>query len=489
MTKTALNKEAIWRSIGYRPHAGQKKVHRSTKRNKVIAAGRRLGKSFLGGHELTVEAASTFHQQARLKDESKRREFWIVGPEYSDAEKEFRVVWNDLTKLGVPMDKPGSYNSPWAGEMSISLYGGLFQVHAKSAKYPGTLVGEGLSGVILAEAAKLKPSVWVKYLRPTLADFRGWSIMTSTPEGRNWFYEQWLRGQDPDDEGWDSWRMPAWVNEYVFPIGGTQEGVDMIRSILKDPDQRLTAALIKASGLDPEIVDMMRDMTEERFDQEILAKFTEHVGLVFKNFDEEWHVRSLTVDPNRPVYLAVDYGFQNPFVALAIQVDVFDRVKVLAEYRVQHRDIEDIAKDLIVERGGLFSRANLLYPDPASPGDSSLLAKHLKVRPMGNTGGELKWRLEQIRQALKLLPEHGPIEEKQANLQIDRSCVELIREMNAYRYPDTKEERGGEAPENPLKKDDHGPEALGRFFRGFFGGPASKANGNRAKVRRAKVSA
>mgnify|MGYP007089698476 CR=1 FL=1 len=90
---------------------------------------------------------------------------------------------------------------------------------------------------------------------------------------------------------------------------------------------------------------MMRDMTEERFQQEIEAKFTEFVGRVFKSFDEEIHVRDVKYNPDLPVHLAADYGWTNPTVVLAIQVDVFDNVHVIADYRRTNRDIEDIADD------------------------------------------------------------------------------------------------------------------------------------------------
>lgn len=486
-----LDKFHVFESLGYHPHDGQRQIHSSPARMKVVTAGRRMGKSELGGHELVPEALLTYTMAEELKAARKRREFWIVGPEYSDSEKEFRVVWNELEKAEVPLDHPGSYNSPWNGEMEISAFKGTFLVSAKSAKYPGTLVGEGLSGVILAEAAKLRPIVWHKFLRPTLADYRGWALFTTTPEGKNWLYELWQRGQDPDDTSWASWRMPAWVNDIVFPLGATEEGIKLIRDTLKDPDKKLTAAIIRASGVDEEIVEMARDMTEERFAQEVEAKFTEFVGRVFKDFDEETHVIDCPYDPRQPVYLAVDYGWSNPFVALALQVDTWDNVYVLAEYRRKQRDIEDIAKDLVTERSGLFARAKKLYPDPASPGDTAILVKHLKVADQGNTGGELSWRLQLIRQHLKLRPDHVPWEQRKPKLFIDRSCPETIREFNDYRYPDTKSEAEAnkEAPENPMKKDDHSPEALGRFFRSYFGGPSDDTNDGRAVVRTAKVAA
>jgi hypothetical protein len=492
-TVIGLDKFRVFDGIGYVPHQSQRLIHAHNARMKVVTAGRRFGKSELGGHELVPEALLTYTMKDDLKRAGKRREFWIVGPEYSDSEKEFRVIWNKLEAAEVPLDHPGSYNSPWAGEMSISAFGGRFLVAAKSAKYPGTLVGEGLSGVILAEAAKLKATVWHKFIRPTLADYRGWALFTTTPEGKNWLYELWMRGQDPTDPSWASWRMPSWANDYVFPDGASDAGIAMLRKAIDDPEIGLTPQLIEDSGVDSEIVDMLRDMTAERFNQEIAAMFTEYVGRVFKDFDEETHVTSCAYDPRLEVHLATDYGFRNPFVALAIQVDVFGNIYVLAEHRRVGVDIEDIAAELKTERNGLFAQARKLYPDPASPGDSAVLVKHLKLIEQGGTGGELKWRLELIRQALKLKPEHGPWEMRKPKLFIDRSCKELIREMNDYRYPETKEEvndnKSNEHPENPLKKDDHGPEALGRFFRAHFGAPDDSDSGGRAKVSRAKVSA
>lgn len=453
-----LSKDLIWPSVNYEPHNGQKIIHRSPARHRVAACGRRFGKSHLGGHELIVEALLTYTMLADLEERSLRREFWIVGPEYSDAEKEFRVLYNGLKRLEMPFDHPGTYNNPESGSMAISLFNGRFKVFAKSAKYPATLVGEGLSGVILAEAAKIKETVWVKYIRPTLADFRGWSLHTSTPEGKNWFYRNWQRGQDPASNQWGSWRMPSWANDIVFPEGET----------------------------DLEILDMAGDMSEEKFKQEIGADFTEYVGRVFKEFDEEVHVTDLEYDPRYPLYACCDYGWTNPFVWLFVQVDVFDRVYIIGEYRVQNRDINDIAKDL--KALPITGQVVKFYPDPAGPGETAVLERALQIRHGGSTGGELRLRLEQIRQRLKIKPTHGPLEDRKPGLYIDRSCTGLIREMNDYRYPDTKEEALSNAREEPLKKDDHGPEALGRFFAGHYG-IVPGGRGGRARVRKAGMGA
>jgi hypothetical protein len=478
-----LDRESVWPAIGYVPHKGQRVIHRSPARHRVAACGRRFGKSTLGGNELVPEALLTYTMRRQLEDEARRREFWIVGPEYSDSEKEFRVVFNALKKLEVPFDRPGTYNNPESGDLAISLWNGIYKVHAKSAKYPGTLVGEGLAGVILAEAAKLKELVWVKYLRPTLADVKGWSLHTSTPEGKNWFYRLWQRGIDPNARAWAAWRMPAWRNDVVFPMGATTAGLNAIREALRI--KRLTKTIVANSGVDPEIIDMMLDMSEEKFNQEIGADFTEFVGRVFKDFDEEVHVKSLQYNPRWPLYACCDYGWTNPFVWLFVQVDVWDNIYVIGEYRCTQRDINDISRDLATHP--LISNVRRFYPDPAEPGDTAVLSKALRIPANTSTGGELKWRLELTRQHLRLVPETAPFESRAPRLLIDRSCTGLIQEMNDYRYPDTKEESVRAAPETPMDKDDHGPEALGRFMRGYFGGPSIGPGKEHARVRRANL--
>lgn len=451
--KKILSVANVNRRIGYAPHKVQREVHTASAfhRFRAVCAGRRTGKSTLGGHELTVEAFRARLLQNDLSPKGKRMEYWIVGPNYTDAEKEFRVLYNDLLKLGVEMDKPGTYYDANGGNMNISLLGGRYLVKAKSAAHETSLVGESLSGIILAEAAKLKPVVWTKYLRPTLADYArdprpSWALMTSTPEGKNWFYDQYMRGisTDPENDAWWGKRMPSWSNDIVFPDG----------------------------RFDPEILDMSKDMSEEKFKQEIGAEFTEYVGRVFKRFNEEDNVGSYPYDPRLPTFIAEDSGYTNPSVALFCQVDAWDNVYVVGEYYQAGRTPEEFATDVWThERLGPLARsARLLYADPADPGTAATLANRWQVRSQGGTGGKLDERLNLIRRWL--VPGPAELEDghpmKKPKFFVDASCHNLIREMNDYRYPETKSEKTSES-ENPMKKDDHAPEALGRFFKGHFG--------------------
>lgn len=477
VTEQALDPFQIYADVGYKPHPGQIPVLRSPARMRVISAGRRFGKSNLGGNELVAEAILTKYVAAKYIEEGKRREFWVVGPEYTDSEKEFRVLWNTLKKLEIPFDKPGSYNNPEGGFMHLSLWDGAFQVHAKSAKHPDTLVGEGLHGVVLAEAAKLKEKVWIKFIRPMLADFDGWALMSSTPEGKNWFYNKWQDGQNPAMTDWASWRVPSWMNPYVYktPTRGPQ--VREVLDIMRDPRNRLVAREIAEQRgflIDNEILGFLDDLTPEAFLQEIGADFTEFVGRVFKEFDEEWHVGDLEYQPSYQHYAAMDSGYTNPSVWLYLQVDPWGNIEVLDEIYETGLTPDEFA-DTIMERG-LHRNILRFYPDPAAPGDNVQVERKLRIRSAGGTGGELQYRIDAIRTALRVRPivAHLPFghPERLPRLRIDRRCTNVIREFQEYRYPERKDTiLGNEAHENPMKKDDHTPEALGRFFAGHIGTP------------------
>lgn len=485
-----LSKWDVFKRLGWRAHRAQREVLASPARIKVVSAGRRFGKSEIGGHELVPEALATFNYSELLRENGKRREFWIVGPEYSDSEKEFRIAYNELKKLEVPFDKPGTYNDPLGGNMHMSLWGGTCQIHAKSAKHPETLVGEGLSGVILAEAAKLKHKVWVKYIRPTLADFGGWCNMVSTPEGKNWYYEAWQNGRNPHMPDWYSVRLPSWRNPYVYRKHTTDEQVAEIQGLMRQvigTRYRSASELVQmfALDIDDEIVSLLDDLTEESFNQEIGADFSEFVGRVFKEFDEDTHVADLDFNPKWATFGATDYGFTNPNVWLLIQLGPWDEVHVLDEVYERGLTPDEFANE--IKRRGLSPFGiRGFYPDPEDPGATRTLENILHVRHSGGTGGELNDRINGIREALRRVPGWLPEDHPESlpTLRINRKCKNLIREMQDYRYPDTKEEAKNNE-EKPMKKDDHTPEALGRFFAGYFGTPT--AQGGRTRVHKADI--
>jgi hypothetical protein len=476
MTETAeppvrVRMANVFKSVGYAPHKAQRLVHSSSARHRVVAAGRRVGKSEIGAAELDVEAIRTKFCLSFLEDKGMRREFWIVGPEYTDSEKEFRKHYNALKALDAPFDKPGTYYDPHSGDMQLSMFAGKYLVIGKSAKHPERLVGEGLSGVIMAEAAKQKERTWTKYIRSTLADYQGWSLHTSTPEGRNWFYDLYTRGQDVHDDSWGSWRFGSWRNPHVYPLGATPQGLAMLRHAI-DNRIPISKRLREDSKVDPEIIDLMLDLSEETFNQEIAATFTDFAGRVFKAWDEDVHITDQEPSGRGQFWAAVDYGFTDPFVWLLIWEDWEGNIIVVDELYETGLSIDDAAR--MVRDHNLDLNVQQFFPDPASPSDTLALERHLKIRANRDTGGELNIRLRYIREALKdintHLPETDPL--RHPRLLVHRRCQNLIREMGTYRYPDTVSESATTKRKDvPLHANSHSPEALGRFFRGRYGDP------------------
>src|SRR6478736_3649463 len=89
-----LRKDVYFEQTGYVPHEGQKIVQYDRHRHRVCSNGRRWGKTLLGGKESEVTAF--------VKNKlGQAQRGWIIGPNYNDCEKEFRVVYDSLKALGV----------------------------------------------------------------------------------------------------------------------------------------------------------------------------------------------------------------------------------------------------------------------------------------------------------------------------------------------------------------------------------------------------
>jgi len=432
-----FRKDKYFELTDYTPHRGQQVIHYDNTRHRVVCNGRRWGKTMLGAKE--VEGLAFVRN---WRGEPMRG--WIIGPEYSDCEKEFRIVHDTFKKLGIDQVSSKFLNNVENGNMHIKTKWG-FDIECRSARHPESLVGEGLDFVLLVEAGRHRRRMFGDYVRPALSDKRGMSIMSGVPEDaseQSLLYWAYHRGQDISKTQWKSWRMPSWTNTIVFPGGRT----------------------------DPEILEAQDDLTEDEFKRQYGGYFVQRQGRVMKEWDDDEHIKDLTYNPDWPLFAAVDFGYTNDWVWLWIQLDPLDNiVYVIGEHRFRLRDTEDIAKNEFLDHP-LTQKLVSIYVDPASPDDASILRRHLKIPTRNNTGGEIKHRIRLMQSALKIRPESLPDghPDKRPGLFVDRSCTMLIWEMReGYRWPERSSEVRN-ASELPLDKDNHGVEALGRFFKGHM---------------------
>jgi phage terminase large subunit len=147
----------------------QKEVWNDVTRFKVVAAGRRTGKSRLAAYLLIVNA---------LK--SDRGQVFYVAPTQGQARD---IMWNLLLEIGQPV-----IDSSHVNNMQVRLINGT-TISLKGADRPETMRGVSLKFLVLDEYADMKPDVWELILRPALTDLKGDALFIGTPMGRNHFYE------------------------------------------------------------------------------------------------------------------------------------------------------------------------------------------------------------------------------------------------------------------------------------------------------------
>jgi hypothetical protein len=452
-----FRKDKWFEGTGYSPHRGQQMVHYDGTRHRVLCNGRRWGKTMLGGKEIETMAFVRNFRGEPMRG-------WIIGPEYTDCEKEFRVIYDTFKKLDIDQVSTKFLNNTENGNMRIRTRWG-FDVECRSARHPESLVGEGLDFVLLVEAGRHRRRMFGDYVRPALSDKRGISIMSGVPEDaseQSLLYWAYNRGQDPNKTQWKSWRMPSWTNHIVFPGGRN----------------------------DPEILEAEDDLTEDEFQRQYEGKFVQKRGRVMTEWDDDVHVADLKYNPDLPLFAAVDFGFTNDWVWLWIQVDPANNfVYVIGEHRFRLRDSEDIAKNEFADHP-LTQKLVAIYVDPAAPDDAMILRRHLGVPTRSNTGGELKVRLSMIRSQLKTRPEYLPLDhpDRKPGLMVDRKCHSLIWEMGSgYRWPESRNELRNDS-ELPMDKDNHGPEALGRFFKGHMAGLQKNRSARQGSVKKRRAA-
>lgn len=174
----------------------QQEVWNDQSRFKVIAAGRRTGKSRLAAWYLIVEAL-----------QSEKGHVWYVAPTQQQARD---IMWQQLLELAHPVITGSHVNN-----MQIKLVNGS-TISLKGADRPETMRGVALKFLVLDEYADIKPQVFEQILRPALADLKGRAVFIGTPKGRNHFYDIYKQGQK-EEKDWKSWHFTSLDNPLLDP--------------------------------------------------------------------------------------------------------------------------------------------------------------------------------------------------------------------------------------------------------------------------------
>ena len=246
-------------------HRGQALVRDDPARFKVVACGRRWGKTELGKMALLETAIKG------------RKRAWWLTPTVLMASQ----VWRDLK--ATVRQLPGIAISE--SERRIDI-GGEGMIAVRSAHHPDNLRGEGLDLAVLDEAAYMTPDLWPEVLRPMLTTTRGGALFLSTPFGRNWFWDKYRLGLDDEAPEWMSFHFTTANNPMIAR---------------------------------EELAGIRRQTTEHIWRTEYLAEFSDESGQVFRGIRAAVIPgRVETPEAGHDYVAGVDWGRHHDYTVIAV---------------------------------------------------------------------------------------------------------------------------------------------------------------------------
>lgn len=182
-------------------------------REKVVTGGWRAGKS--------MEAAAEIWGDPPFWSPAAPALYWIVGPTYQAAHKEFDYLVQWAQALGLVQ----SVAAPEDGIRSLRLITNTV-VETRSGQHPERIASDACQGIVVVEAGQQPESIRYACLGRVL-ETGGWITYTGTIEDDEghprwaWYAkaaEEWAAAPSSEHA---SYRLPSWANVSVFPAGRT----------------------------------------------------------------------------------------------------------------------------------------------------------------------------------------------------------------------------------------------------------------------------
>jgi len=263
-------------TIPYVPRKHILPIHNSLKRLQFVVAHRRAGK--------TVGLVNHIIRKA-LENPRKTPppRYAYIGPSFAQAKD---LVWGYMkhytsTLPGIKFSE-GELHATLPTGAQINLYGGASAYERMRGLY--------FDGAVLDEFPLLNPAAWSTVIRPCLADYRGWAVVSGTSNGDDHFHDLKQKAERESDT-WDV---------HVIPVTHTDA---------LDPD---------------EVREMTRDMTAAEYAREMLCDFAAPIaGAYFAEIINELkldgHVTQVPWQPEALVYTWWDLGIDDETVIWFVQ--------------------------------------------------------------------------------------------------------------------------------------------------------------------------
>lgn len=213
--------------IPYVPRKHFLGLHNTKKRFKFVVAHRRAGKSVAEINETIKAALSNPRQYPPPR-------YAYVGPSFAQTKD---LIWGYAKHYTSPFRGMEGYNVS-EGDLQITLpNGAMINLYGGASAYE-RMRGLYFDGIVLDEFPLLNPNVFSTVVRPCLADYRGWAVVSGTSNGDDHFHELLQRiKNDPD---WEVFIIPVTETDALHP---------------------------------DEVIEMTKDMSPEEYAREMLCSF------------------------------------------------------------------------------------------------------------------------------------------------------------------------------------------------------------------------
>lgn len=288
-------------TIPYTPRNHFRKLHTTEKRWKFVVAHRRAGKSVAAINEMIKKAL----ENTRVDPPPR---YAYVGPSFDQTKD---LIWGYLKHFagGIPGVKflEGDLNCILPNGASIRLYGGAAAYERMRGLY--------FDGIMLDEFPLLNPSVFSTVVRPCLADYRGWAIISGTSNGDDHFAA--LRNKNINNPSWEIFSIPVTQTDALHP---------------------------------DEVIEMTADMTAEEYAREMLCSFDAPVegsyyGEILNELALDGRICKVPYDPAAPVYTWWDLGIDDATAIWFVQ-KVGPALHVIDYEEIRGKGLPDISKVL-----------------------------------------------------------------------------------------------------------------------------------------------
>lgn len=281
----------------FKPHNKQREcidaIESSLAKYIIIDCGRQFGKSMLAMNLLLKWSLQHPNSIG----------FW-VSPIYSQAKK----VFDELVKA---LKSTGLIESTNRTEVHIKLTNGS-QIHFKSAEKPDNLRGYTLDFLVMDEAAFMRDAIWNEILRPATLVKGKKVLFISTPKGKNYFYNLYMRGMSEQYPEYLSLKYTSYDTPFIT---------------------------------EAEINEAKNTLPTDIFNQEIMAEFIEDGGEIFRGYATSQIINKwIEPLPNERYYAGIDLGRQNDFTVVTV-VNNFNQICYI--YRERRNNWTNIVDNIV----------------------------------------------------------------------------------------------------------------------------------------------